>query len=265
MILSFVLGGLGFPILSNIFQYLTYRIKNRLSFGKNKIGYRPWVLNIDSRVNLTTTLTISAIAFVAFFALEYNNTLVGHNGFGKLVTALFGATTPRTAGFNTIDTAAMLFPTTMMVFLLMWIGASPASTGGGIKTSTFAIATLNILSLAKGKTRIEIFRREIADITVRRSFAIISLSLIVIGAGIMLISVLDHEHTLLEIAFECFSAYSTVGLSLGITADLSGLSKLIIIVIMFVGRVSMLTIIIAIFKKIKQKNYRYPTEKITIN
>jgi Trk-type K+ transport system membrane component len=265
VILSFVLGGLGFPIVSNIINYIKYRLRKLFSFGRNKVGYRPWVLNINSRITLVTTLSISAIAFVAFFALEYNNTLAEHNSFGKIVTALFGATTPRTAGFNTIDTASMLFPTTMMVFLLMWIGASPASTGGGIKTSTFAIATLNILSLAKGKTRIEIFRREIADITVRRSFAIISLSLIVIGSGIMLISVFDNEKNLMDIAFECFSAYSTVGLSLGITADLSNMSKMIIIVIMFVGRVSMLTIIIAVFKKIKHKNYRYPTEEITIN
>jgi trk system potassium uptake protein len=265
VILSFVLGGLGFPIVSNIINYLKYHLKKLLSFGKNKVKYRPWVLNINSRITLITTLSISAIAFITFFALEYNNTLAEHNGFGKVVTALFGATTPRTAGFNTIDTASMLFPTTMMVFLLMWIGASPASTGGGIKTSTFAIATLNILSLARGKTRIEIFRREIADITVRRSFAIISLSLIVIGSGIMLISVFDNDKNLMGIAFECFSAYSTVGLSLGITADLSNMSKLIIIVIMFVGRVSMLTIIIAIFKKVKHKNYRYPTEEITIN
>ncbi|MBK8502423.1 MAG: ATPase [Saprospiraceae bacterium] len=265
VILTFALGGLGFPIVSNISNYLKYRFRKLFSYGKNKVSYRPWALNLNSRITLITTLSISAIAFVIFFGLEYNNTLSEHQGFGKAVTALFGATTPRTAGFNTIDTASMLFPTTMMVFLLMWIGASPASTGGGIKTSTFAIATLNILSLAKGKTRIEVFRREIAEISVRRSFAIISLSLIVIGSGIMLISVFDSDKSLIDIAFECVSAYSTVGLSLGITADLSNVSKLIIIVIMFVGRVSMLTIIIAIFRKIKHKNYRYPTEEITIN
>lgn len=265
IILTFVLGGLGFPIVANIINYFKYQVSKLISFGKNDVGYRPWVLNLNSRITLITTFSITAIAFAAFFALEYNNTLAEHGGLGKVVTALFGVTTPRTAGFNTIDPAAMLFPTTMMVFLLMWIGASPASTGGGIKTSTFAIATLNILSLAKGKTRIEIFRREIADISVRRSFAIISLSLIVIGMGIMLISIFDSEKDLIDIGFECFSAYSTVGLSLGITASLSEMSKFIIIVIMFVGRVSMLTIIIAIFKKIRSKNYRYPTEEITIN
>lgn len=263
IILTFVLGGLGFPIVVNILKYLKYKIITLFSSKKSK--YRPWVLNLNSRITLVTTLSISIVAFVIFYFLEYNNTLAEHNGFGKVVTALFGATTPRTAGFNTIDTAAIAFPTLMMVFLLMWIGASPQSTGGGIKTSTFAIATLNILSLAKGKSRIEIFRREIADISVRRAFAIISLSLIVIGFAIMFISMFDPEKQLKDIAFECFSAYSTVGLSLGITGDLSSASKFVIIVVMFVGRISMLSLVIAVFKKIKHKNYSYPKEEITIN
>lgn len=263
IILTFVLGGLGFPIVVNILKYLKYKIITLFSSKKSK--YRPWVLNLNSRITLVTTLSISLIAFIMFYFLEYNNTLAEHNGFGKMVTALFGATTPRTAGFNTVDTSAMAFPTLMMVFLLMWIGASPQSTGGGIKTSTFAIATLNILSLAKGKSRIEIFRREIADVSVRRAFAIISLSLVVIGFAIMFIAMFDPEKQLKDIAFECFSAYSTVGLSLGITGDLSSASKLVIIVVMFVGRISMLSLVIAVFKKVKHKNYSYPKEVITIN
>jgi trk system potassium uptake protein len=263
IILTFVFGGLGFPIVVNILKFLRYKSLTLISPRKSK--HRPWVLNLDSRITLITTLSISLVSFIIFYFLEYNNTLAEHNGFGKMVTALFGATTPRTAGFNTIDTKAMAFPTLMMIFLLMWIGASPQSTGGGIKTSTFAIATLNILSLAKGKSRIEIFRREIADISVRRAFAIISLSLVVIGFAIMFISILDPEKQLVEIAFECFSAYSTVGLSLGITADLSSPSKLVVIMVMFVGRISMLSMVIAVFNKIKHKNYSYPKEEITIN
>jgi trk system potassium uptake protein TrkH len=183
----------------------------------------------------------------------------------KLVVSLFGATTPRTAGFNNVDMTALTFPTVMMIFLLMWVGASPASTGGGIKTSTFAIATLNILSIARGKSRIEIYRRKISNNSIRRAFAIISLSLIIIGGGIMLISIFDSEKGLLNIAFECFSAYSTVGLSLGITGSLSTESKFVLSAIMFVGRVSMLTLVIAMFKKEKFSNYRYPTEEILIN
>jgi Trk-type K+ transport system membrane component len=210
-------------------------------------------------------MSISLVAFIAFYFLEYNNTLAEHNSFGKIVTALFGATTPRTAGFNTVDTAAMAFPTLMMVMLLMWIGASPQSTGGGIKTSTFAIALLNILSLARGKSRIEIFRREIADVSVRRAFAIIFLSFVVIALAITLISIFDPGKKLVDIAFECFSAYGTVGLSLGITGDLSSASKFVIIVVMFVGRVSTLSLFIALFRKLKHENYSYPKEEIIIN
>ena len=265
VILTFVFGGLGFRIVSNSLEYVKHQLLRLFSLGKMKDGFKPWLLNLTTRVTLITTFSLTFVGFAFFYIVEYNNTLAEHQGIGKIVTALFGAATPRTAGFNSIDTSAMYFSTTMVVFLLMWIGASPASTGGGIKTSTFAIATLNILSLAKGKSRIEIFRREVSDLSVRRAFATISLSLIAIGFGVMLISIFDSEKDLMSIAFECFSAYSTVGLSLGITADLSEASKLVIIGVMFVGRVTMLSVIIALFNKTKYQNYRYPTEEITIN
>jgi len=266
IILLLVIGGLGFPIVVNILKYSKYWMVNKLMFfSKIKKNYKPWILSLNSRITLITTLTLTILGTILIYISEYNNTLTEHQGIGKFVTALFGATTPRTAGFNTVDMAALNFSTIMLIFLLMWIGASPASTGGGIKTSTFAIAILNFYSLARGKTRIEVFRREISDISVRRAFAVISLSLLVIGFGIIAISIFDSEKDLKSIAFECFSAYSTVGLSIGITASLSEASKFVIIMIMFIGRVSMLSILIAIIKKVKHKNYRYPTEEITIN
>ncbi|MDR1896763.1 MAG: ATPase [Prevotellaceae bacterium] len=265
IIVTFVVGGLGFPIIVNILNYIKYKFSTSILFKRRKTGRRPWVLNIDSKITLITTSCLTGIAFILFFAIEYGNTLSEHSGTGKIVTALFEATTPRSAGFNTVDMAHLALPSIMIVIILMWIGASPASTGGGIKTSTFAIAVLNILSLAKGKTRIEIFRREIAGISMRRAFAIITLSLIMTCLGIILVSAFDSEKDLKSIAFECFSAYSTCGLSLGITGDLSSESKLVIMTMMFVGRVSMLTILIAVFKKAKYKNYIYPTEEIMIN
>lgn len=263
IIMTFVLGGLGFPIVANILEFIKYKFITVLVRRKSK--YRPWVLNINSRITLITTLSITFVAFILFYILEYNNTLAEHSGIGKVVTALFGATTPRTAGFNTIDSASISLPTLLMVFLLMWIGASPQSTGGGIKTSTFAIALLNIRSIAKGKSKVEIFNREIADISIRRSYAIMFLSLAVIGFGTTLITAFDSDKDLKDIAFECFSAYSTVGLSLGITGSLTTASKLVIIGIMFIGRISMLSMVIAIFKKVKHINYKYPEEEITIN
>lgn len=263
----FIIGGLGFPIAYNIVKTIRQIIKARMyaMFGGKQLTFTPWLLNLNTRIVLITSLILTVAGTLLFLVFEYNNTLSEHGFFGKLITAFFSATTPRTAGFNSIDMALLSFPTIMIIFLLMWIGASPASTGGGIKTSTFAIATLNFLSLAKGKNRIEIYHREIADISVRRAFAIISLSLVVIGAGTFSIAFFDSEKDLLSIAFECFSAYSTVGLSVGLTTELSSASKFVIIMMMFVGRVSMLTILIALVRQVHYKAYSYPTDEILIN
>ena len=263
--MTFFLGGLGFPIVSNIVGYAKYYLVRLFSKLRSKEYYKPWVFNLNSRINIITTSAITLVAVTAFYILEYNNTLSEHSGLGKLVIALFSSSTPRSAGLNVVDTPLIGFPTIMLIFLLMWIGASPASTGGGIKTSTFAIATLNIFSLARGKNKIEIYRREIADISVRRAFATISLSLIAMGFAVILLTYTDSDKDLLSIAFEVFSAYGTVGLSLGITGELSELGKLIISATMFIGRLTLLTVIIAFFKKVKQIQYKYPTEEITIN
>ncbi|MAM20211.1 MAG: potassium transporter TrkG [Christiangramia sp.] len=263
----FILGGIGFPIVLNLYKYSTYSIKNFLLrfTRKDKLVYSPWVINLNTRIVIVTTSILLAVGTIGFYGFEYNNTLAEHNWFGKIVVAFFGAATPRTAGFNSVDMTQLHFSTLMLTFLLMWIGASPASTGGGIKTSTIAIATLNFFSLARGKNRIEVYKREISNASVRRAFAIISLSLMVIGFSVFLIASFDEDKTLLSIAFESFSAYSTVGLSTGITADLSAYSKIVIIFTMFIGRVSMLTIMIALLRRVKHQNYRYPTDEILIN
>lgn len=267
IIALFILGGIGFPLLFNVYKYLVYYLKNqiiKIRHPKESI-YIPWVLNLNSRIVLITTSILLVAGTVLFYFFEYNNTLSEHSSFGKIVVSLFGAATPRTAGFNSIDTSALNFSTLMIIFILMWIGASPGSTGGGIKTTTFALATLNFFSIARGKDRVELFKREISDLSLRRAFSIISLSLLVIGTAIFLIASFDDDMTLLSIAFECFSAYSTVGLSLGITPLLSTPSKLVIIATMFIGRVSMLTILIALLRNVKHLNYKYPKEEILIN
>lgn len=265
----FVIGGLGFPIVFNLVRYGKYLITERLlprilntEKGDHVI---PWVVNLNTRIVIITSFILLSLGTATVYFFEYDNTLAEHSQFGKIITALFTASTPRTAGFNTVDIGSLKFSTIMLIFLLMWVGASPGSTGGGIKTNTFAIATLNFWSLARGKERIELFRREVSNLSVRRAFAIISLSLVVIGAGIFLIASFDSEKDLLSIAFECFSAYSTVGLSVGITSQLSTASKFVLIGIMFIGRVSMLTILIGIVRKVKHKHYRYSTEEVLIN
>lgn len=263
---TFIFGGMGFVIVVNVLRYLRDLAERLIYRHDQRYIYRPWLLNINSRITLITTGALLLVGLIGVMIFEYNNVLADHRSFfGKLVTGLFTAATPRTAGFNTIDMGELAFPTIMLTIFLMWIGASPNSTGGGIKTSTFAIALLNTLSLARGQTNVEVFKRQIADISIRRAFSIMWLSLLVIGMGVTLISYDQPELDLIKVVFECFSAYSTVGLSLNLTTELSGFSKIVVSVIMFVGRVSMLTIFIALLKNRRQRNYRYPTEEITIN
>lgn len=264
--ITFIFGGMGFTIVVNVLRYLRYRMERLIYRKDQRYAYQPWLLNINSRITLITTGALLLSGFIGVMIFEYNNVLAEHTSFfGKLVTGFFTAATPRTAGFNSIDMGTLAFPTIMLTIFLMWIGASPNSTGGGIKTSTFAIALLNTLSLARGQTKVEVFKRQIADISIRRAFSIMWLSLLVIGTGVTLISYDQPELDLIKVVFECFSAYSTVGLSLNLTTELSDFSKIVVSVIMFVGRVSMLTIFIALLKNRRPRNYNYPTEEITIN
>ncbi|MBU5617245.1 ATPase [Psychrobacter sp. TAE2020] len=267
---TFIFGGLGFIIVVNLLRYLRHRTERFLyrnsHSNESRYAYQPWLLSINSRITLIMTGALLLIGLIGVMIFEYNGILVEHSSwYGKLISAFFTAATPRTAGFNNSDMDALAFPTIMLTIFLMWVGASPNSTGGGIKTSTFAIALLNTLSIARGQGRVEVFQREIADISIRRAFSIMWLSLLVIGTGVTVISYNQPELELIKVVFECFSAYSTVGLSLNLTPELSDFSKLVVAVIMFVGRVGMLTIFIALLKNMRQRNYRYPTEEITIN
>ena len=262
-----ILGGLGFPIVFNLLRFLKIKIVFFLQGLNNKQQqqYIPRLININTRIVLITTLILLVGGTLSFYIFEYDKSLSEHSIAGKIITAFFGAVTTRTAGFNTVDTTALSIPTILIFIFLMWVGASPGSTGGGIKTSSLAIALLKIKSIASGKSRLEIHNREISTTTVDKAFALIVLSIFAISIAVLGISFFDSDKSLLSISFECVSAYSTVGLSRGITADLSFASKLILIFTMFLGRVSTLTFLIAIIKKGHPEIYRYPSESILIN
>jgi Trk-type K+ transport system membrane component len=212
---------------------------------------------------LVTTGILILAGFAFFMVSEYNHSLSGLSVRGKIAGAFFGSVTARTAGFNTIDMMVLAPASILFYMLLMWIGTSPGSMGGGIKTTTIGVAVLNVISVIKGKDRTEFSGAEISQRSIRRAFAIILISFTIIGLAIFLISIFDSDKGLLNIAFEAFSAFSTVGLSLGITADLSPLSKLVLILSMFIGRVGVLTIFIAFVQQSQQLYYRYPKEEIT--
>lgn len=262
-----VVGGLGFNIIFNYLKYVKYYIGQvfRSLFFHKMLMHRPRLININSKIVIITTFSLLVFGFVMNLILEWDNTLADRSLTGKIVTAMFASVTPRTAGFNTVDMAALLPSTVLIYYLLMLIGGSPGSTAGGIKTTTFAVAVINTLSLAKGKDRVEIYRREITVGSIRRALSVFALALLFIGASVFLIVMLQPELELMAVIFECISAFSTVGLSLGITPYLSDGVKFILIMLMFIGRVGTLTLIVALFKKVKTSNYSYPSESILIS
>ncbi len=259
-----VFGGLGYHIAYNIIQYFKKFVFN--IFRKRERVFISRVINLNTKIVLyTTIILIFGGALFFLFSEQQTNLLAHKTAFGKFTTAMFSSVTSRTAGFNTVDMTNFTIPGILFMIFLMWVGASPASTGGGIKTSTFAIATLNVFAIARNKKYIEIGTRRIATEAVQRAFAIISISLACIGTGILLLLIFNPEFTLLQLAFEAFSAFGTVGLSLGITSQLSEYSKYVIIFLMFFGRIGLLNLMIGILKNVQKAEYAYPEENILIN
>ena len=260
-----VFGGLGYNIIFNFYKFIATYIREL--FQKKYIHKKVRLLSLNAKIVLITTLILLIGGFVFMYIAEQNNILTEHRTFfGKITAAAFHSVTPRTAGFNTVDYTDMKIPSLLFVIFLMWVGASPASTGGGIKTSTFALATLNIVAVARGKSRIQIFGRRITSESTSRAFAILCISLMVIGCGIVALLIFEPPGTdLLAVVFECFSAYSTVGLTLNFTPTMTEPSKYVIIAIMFIGRIGMLNLMIGLLREINHQFYEYPKENILIN
>lgn len=259
-----IFGGLGYHIALNVIQYIrNFFIK---IFTKQK-KFISRIIRLNTKIVLYTTLGLLLFGGVFFLFSEQQTILLSHNTwFGKFTTAMFASVTARTAGFNTVDVSMFSIPGLLLMMLLMWIGASPASTGGGIKTTTFALATLNVFSVARGKKFIEIGTRRIAPEAVQRAFAIIALSLMLISIGVMLLMIFNPEVSLLQAAFEVVSAFSTTGLSMGITPFLGENSKYVLVLIMFLGRIGLINLMVGILKSVSRSDdYTYPQENILIN
>ena len=266
--LLFIFGGLGFGIIFNFSRYtrlwIVGRVK-RLLTGE-PCERNPRVVNLSSRLALQVTAVLIAVGTMAVLVFEWNGALAQHTTWwGRFSAAFFTGVTPRTAGFNVVDYGTLAMPTLMITLLLMYIGASPGSTGGGIKTTTLGVATLNIFATARGRRRVEYGGREISNLSIRRAFAAIVLSLVFLGLSTTIVASMESGLGLLPVAFECFSAYSTVGLSMGITAQLGEPAKLALVGVMFIGRVSALTLLIGVLRQVQVTSYRYPKEDILIN
>ncbi|WP_312788899.1 potassium transporter TrkG [Sphingobacterium sp.] len=261
----FILGGLGFGIVLNFYTYIkdTVLLRYHRWVTKKNYKHKAWSFSFNSKLVLLCNAIIIVAATLFFYFLERKNTLALEKGFnGEWVTSFFMANAARSAGYNSIDLSFVGAPTIFLIMLLMWVGASPGSTGGGVKVTTVALSLLNIIALAKGKEFIEIFKRRIASESVNKAFAIILLSLIVVACSFFLLIFTDPDKSMKALLFESLSAYTTCGLSLGVTPSLSMGGKLIIVVTMLVGRVGMLTLLVAFIKNTMRRNVIFPEEKI---
>ncbi len=267
MALLVILGGMGFPIVFNLSRYIRIKFTNFIYFlikSPRRI-YFSKIISLNSRLALFVSFILLTGGFIAFFIFEFNGHLKDHPTIGgKIMTSFFGSVNPRTSGFNLVDVASLSLPMVMVYLLLMWIGASPGSTGGGIKTTTVGLAVLNMVSVLKGKDRTEFFRAEVSHASTRRAFAVIFMSLLFMGLSVFLIAVNDSDKGLIRIAFEVFAAFSTAGLSFGITGDLSEVSQLVLMLTMFIGRIGSVTLMVAFIRQTTTLHYRYPKEEVTL-
>lgn len=242
-----IFGGLGFTVIMELLQF---RSRKRFS--------------LHAKIVLVTSLSLLVLGFFAFALLEWKNpgTLGSLPTGSKLLASAFQSVTPRTAGFNTIDISRLGQSTAFMLIILMYIGASPGSTGGGIKTTTVAANLIGIYSLVKGSSDFNVAGRRLSKEQVFRGSAIALIAMSLVTTVAIVIAVNEHL-PILSTLFEATSAFGTVGLSLGITPGLSPLGKSIIMFTMFAGRLGPLTLAFAL-RQTKPQNIRYPEEKIII-
>ena len=247
-----ILGGLGFTVIIDIFFY--------------RDNFRRWSLHTKLVLIISALLLLTG--FVFYLILEWRNaaTLGDLSLPGKFMAAFFQSVTPRTAGFNTLDTAALTDASKLFTMIFMFIGGSPASTAGGIKTVTIGVVLFTILSQIQGKEDTEVFRRRIPKGNINRAITIIFLALILVISITMILSIAETDFTFLEIIFETTSAFGTVGLSLGITPALSTVGKILLSLLMFMGRVGPFTVALALAKSThkNQGKIRYPEDKVII-
>ncbi len=266
--LLIIFGGIGYPVLVNLKAAVSRHAK---VLWKWINGHRYASLNIPNLFDLntkivlrtTTLLIVIGTVLIAFF--EWDNTFAGMPIHEKLTQAFFNAVSPRTAGFISVNLNHMCIQSVFIYTVLMWIGGASQSTAGGVKVNAFAVAFLNIRAIIHGTTRVEFAGRELSSDSIRRANAAVFVSLIVLGIFIFLITLTEPNQPLKAIVFECVSAFATVGSSLGLTPELHDTGKALIVVLMFIGRVGLVTMAQGLLKQYKNQNYKLPQDNITIS
>ena len=267
--LLIILGGIGYPVLVNMKAVVTKRARLiwRWLRGRRYASLSiPNLYDLNTKIVLKTTavLIVSGTVLIAFF--EWDNTFAGMQTHEKLTQAFFNAVSPRTAGFISVNLNSMCLQSIFIYTLLMWIGGASQSTAGGVKVNAFAVAILNIRSILRGSDRVEFAGREVSTDSIRRANAAVIVSVVVLSFFVFLVTLTDPDLPLKAIVFECVSAFATVGSSLGITSQLQDASKVLLVVLMFIGRVGVVTLAQGLLKQYKNQNYyKLPQDNITIS
>jgi len=253
IILLIVFGGLGFLVLQEL--------KEGFSgiFRRKKIH-----ISLHAKLVLTMTSCLIVFSFIIFFIIERNNSLEMFSLKEKILASLFQVVTPRTAGYNTMDLNTLGVASVFLLIVLMFIGASPGSTGGGVKTSTVGVIIAFLRSRIAARDSVNIFYRTLPQESVIKAYTIVTLALSLLAFSSFVLFLSQPWARMIEVFFEVFSAFGTVGLSLGITPKLSSLGKIMIILTMYIGRIGPLTFLYAFSREKSFGRYEYVEENVMI-
>ncbi len=246
--LLILIGGIGFIVWDDVL--------------KHKWHFKKYLLH--SKIVLATTLGLTVAGTLLFLIFENNATLAGMTPIEKLLGALFASVTPRTAGFNTVDTGAMSNAGTLLTMLLMFIGGSPGSTAGGAKTTTMVVLLFYAVAMIRNREDINLFGRRLSADVVRKANAVVVINFSLAFGAACAIMALQPAIPMPDVVFEVLSAINTVGMTTGITRELGVISKLIVAVLMYCGRLGSLSFALVLAKKPSTNHVREPQEKIIV-
>lgn len=246
-----VLGAIGFPVLVELKEFLSNKNKN-------------FRFSLFTKITTSTYGFLFVVGTIVIWILESFQSFRGMKWHEALFSAMFHSVSTRSGGLVTYDVTTFSDATNLFLSVLMFIGASPSSVGGGIRTTTFAIAILFLIHFANGKEDIQVFGREIHLVDVFRSFAVIILALFMVLISSLILLVTEKDATVIEILFEITSAFGTSGMSLGLTPKLSTIGKWIIMILMFIGRVGLISFLYTLGGKAEKSKFHYPKERVII-
>jgi potassium uptake TrkH family protein len=250
-IILLTLGAIGFPVLIETKDYLLNKQKSKHHFS------------LFTKITTITFGILLIFGTLILWLFEYDRFFSGMTWHESFFYSLFQSSSTRSGGLATMNVAEFSTPTLLVLSALMFIGASPSSVGGGIRTTTFALNILFLFHFARGNKTIKVFRREVHEQDVIKSLVVTMVAVLMCFVSVVILTITEN-HSLIEIIFEVASAFGTTGLSLGITSDLSSIGKCVIIALMFIGRVGILSFLFMIGGKEKTTKYHYPKERVII-